>query len=199
MKNTIKELPYDQLFEVIDKNSVSRMIDIACHKGEHIHDILQPNFPDAEIVGVEPKNVNFVECLKLKTEKLNFFQLDCRALNRDNVGVFDLVWSFGLIYHLDDPTQLIKPLQSITHERSYVCIEGHVASKNEQAHMPNPNPPIISKTLDGEIYHGKMFKEFDEEISDSEKDQLDKASLDNPWSFWLTKESAIVFVSASYH
>jgi len=183
MTNTVRVALVDQLFELIDKSSVSRIVDIGCHRGAHIYDILRPNFPEAEIVGIEPKIDNFVECLKLKAEKLNFFKLDCRALCRDNVGVFDFVWSAGLIYHLDDPTQLMKSLRSITHERSYICIEGHIASEKEQACFPSPNPPISSKVLDGEVYYGKMFKEFDEEALSSERERLHKASLDNPWSF----------------
>jgi hypothetical protein len=85
----------------------------------------------------------------------------------------------------------MKSLQSITHERSYICIEGHIASEKEQACLPSPNPPISSKVLDGEVYYGKMCKEFDEKALSSERERLHKASLDNPWSFWLTYESIV--------
>lgn len=106
-----------------------------------------------------------------------------RALSSENVGVFDFVWSAGLLYHLDDLTDLFLSIGAITDERSYVCIEGHIASQNEQACLPSPNPPIIAKTLDGETYHGNIYKEFDETTTTAEKELQPKASLDNPCRF----------------
>ena len=180
-----------QLFEFVSGKKIERVIDIGCHRGAHIVDILRPQFPDAEILGVEPKEDNYNECLKSNIDKVKFLKLDCRRLRKEEVGVFDFVWCFGLIYHLDDPTSLMKALNSITHDGSFVCIDGHIAIDGEQAALPEPNPSITSQVLDGQIYYGKLYKEFEEKTPHSEKEKLHKASLDNPWSFWLTYGSIV--------
>jgi glycosyltransferase involved in cell wall biosynthesis/SAM-dependent methyltransferase len=179
------------LFRYFDKSQIRRVIDIGCHRGWHIENILSVEFSHAEIIGVEPKLDNYLECVKLKTDKINFLQLDCRDLRQETLGVFDVVWCWGLIYHLDDPTLLMKSLQSITHSTSVICIEGHIAVEGEQACLSHPNPPIIERTFDSYTYYGKVYKEFEEGESQADKDKKYKASLDNPWAFWLTYDSMI--------
>lgn len=180
-----------KLFTYVDKAKIKRVIDIGCNRGQHISNILSKEFPDAQIVGVEPKADNFNTCLKLKSDKIDFLQYDCRELRKDKVGVFDFVWCWGLIYHLDDPTLLMKSLQSITNSTSVVCMEGHIAIDGEQTCMPNPNPPIVEQTLDAQTYTGKMYKEFEEGTVQFEKDKMYEASLDNTWAFWLTYDSIL--------
>src|SRR5262245_9350992 len=114
MKSMVKVVPLegspglDRVLSLIDKPRIRRVADTGCHRGEHIRDFLRPCFPDAEIVGIEPKNENFAECLKLNIDRVNFLQLDCRALSKHDVGFCDFVWSGGLLYHLDDPTIFMK-------------------------------------------------------------------------------------------
>lgn len=189
--SALRSVDYNKIWSLIDVKRVRRVVDIGCHQGEHIKTILKTNFPTAEIIGIEPKESNFSKCLDLKIERVSFLKLDCRKLHNNEIGEFDFIWCFGLIYHLDDPTLLIKSLASITNRSSYVCIEGHLATYNEQAQMSNPNPPIVDKILDGEIYFGKLYKEFDTGVTPEQKDMADKASLDNPTAFWLTYESII--------
>ncbi len=181
----------DDLFTIVDKSRVRRAIDIGCHRAEHIRKVLRVHFPDIEIVGVEPKQVNYQACCALGIPGVSFRQLDCRSLTRDDVGIFDFVWCFGLIYHLDDPTLLMKSLTRITHERTAICIEGHFAVPEEQASLPDPNPPITTRVLDGRSYEGKVFMEFDANASEEERDKLDQAAVDNPEAFWLTVDSML--------
>jgi len=178
-------------FGLVDPRRIRRAIDIGCHRGEHIQRILKPMLPTAEILGVEPKTSNYQECLKLNIEGVSFLQLDCRDLSAERVGHFDLVWCCGLIYHLDDPTRLICAIRSISHGESYICVEGHFATEAEQACLPNPNPPIVQKILDGRAYRGKMFKEFDQALPVDARDKSDRAALDNAWAFWLTADSMV--------
>ncbi|MBI4882277.1 MAG: class I SAM-dependent methyltransferase [Planctomycetes bacterium] len=181
----------DELFTIVDKSRVRRVVDVGCHRGEHIAKVLKVHFPSVEIVGVEPKRVNYEACCRLGIENVRFVRLDCRALGRENVGVFDFVWCFGLIYHLDDPTQLIRALDRITNDRSWVCVEGHVAIPEEQASLPEPNPPIETRALDGRRYEGKVFEEFDQGAAEEERERLHQAALDNPTAFWLTVDSLL--------
>jgi len=178
-------------FDLIDPQLIHRAIDLGCHRGEHIQRILTPMLPTAQILGVEPKNSNYRECLKLNLEGVSFVQMDCRDISAERVGEFDLVWCWGLIYHLADPTLLIRAIRSISHEDSYICIEGHVATEAEQACLPNPNSPIVERILDGRVYRGKVYKEFDHELPADDRDKLDRASLDDPWAFWLTADSLV--------
>ena len=179
------------LFGRLDRREIRRVIDVGCHRGEHIANILSKQFPEAEIVGVEPKPDNYEECIKASNHRIKFIRKDCRSLSKEEMGTFDFVWCWGLIYHLDDPTLLMKALASIVHDRSWVCIDGHIAIEGDQAYAPYLEPTIVRRVFAGDTYDGKMFREFEENTSQSDKDKLDRASLDNPWSFWLTYESML--------
>lgn len=182
---------FGHLFNLFDTGRVRRAGDIGCNKGQYVMAVLNSHFPEARLLGVDPKMSNYNACLKLKTDRIDFKRLDSRLLDEDNAGIFDFVLCYGLIYHLDDPTALMKSLERITHDRSVVNIEGHIAINKEQACLPEPNPPIVSKVLDGTTYYGKIYKEFDPDMSPEQKDEACEAAYDNLWAFWLTYDSII--------
>ena len=153
--------------------------------------MLSKEFPSAEIVGVEPKPDNYGQCLKSATDRIKFIKKDCRNLRNAEMGTFDFVWCFGLIYHLEDPIPLMSSLVSITHSQSLICIDGHIAIDGEQTYSPSPSSPIRKTLSDGCEYYGKVYQGLPEDSSETERDKFDRASLDNPWSFWLTYESIL--------
>ncbi len=187
---------HDRLWDYIGSDATDRIVDIGCHRGEHIRDILRVQFPGATILGIEPKDGNFRACLSQDLPRVSFLQADCRLLTEEMIGTFDLIWCFGLIYHLDDPALLLKAMWAISHRGSAVLLEGHVATEGEQACLSHPNPPIVARAFDGREYWGKAYQEFAEGFPDAMKDLHDKASLDNNWAFWLTWESLLDLCAA---
>lgn len=187
----IKIIDTADIYRIIKPERIKTVVDLGCHRGEHIQKQIRKRFKNAEILGIEPKESNFRECVALNLEGVKFAQLDCRKLTREDVGTFDFVWCYGLIYHLDDPTLLMKSICEITTDDSFTWIEGHIAIETEQAQMTDPNPEIVRKVLDGEPYYGKMYREFKPDTPAEQKDLADKASLDNEYAFWLTYDSMV--------
>lgn len=168
-----------------------RILDVGCHRGEHIEQILHPMFPQAEIVGVEPKQSNLRHCAEIELENVRFVEGDCRDLRQAELGTFDFVWCFGLLYHLDDPSVFFPSIERVTHEKSIIMIDTHIATVGEQAYHHSLSELVERRLADGGTYRGKVYREFPNSTPPEERDLLDLASVDNPTSFWLTNYSLL--------
>jgi len=89
-----------------------------------------------------------------------------------------------LIYHLpaQDAWKLIQSMHSVC--QGIVVIDTFVALSSQ-----------ISVEIDGNTYHGHVYKEHDETDSDEEKNKKLWASLDNNASFWFTVPSLMNLLS----
>jgi hypothetical protein len=70
-----------------------------------------------EIVSIEGNNINFLKCLVLKQAlglKASFLHGDFCAYLRNTDRRFDLIWASGVLYHQEDPLELMALIAAHT-------------------------------------------------------------------------------------
>lgn len=156
-----------------------RVLDLACLEGLYAVEFA---LHGAEAVGIEGRESNVVkaqfakECLGL--DRLTFHQDDVRNLSAEKYGEFDLTMAFGILYHLDAPDvfRFVEQIAGVT--KHAAIIDTHVALR-----------PELSHEYGGQVYSGVNFIEHRPGASADERERSRHASLDNPKSFWLTRDS----------
>jgi len=115
---------------------------------------------------------------ELGLTNVQFVKEDVRNISKARIGEFDVVFFLGLLYHLDTPDIFLVLEKVYDICRNFVIIDTHVALDG-----------TLKRTHGNADYFGAQYKEH--EASDSPEVKADrvKASIDNPYSFWLTKES----------
>lgn len=102
-------------------------IDLASHQGWFSAKLHELGF--ARVIGVDARDEHVADA-RLMAETLGhsrttFRQSDVHALRADDIGTFDLVLCFGLIYHLEDPIGALRVARALC--RGTCLIETQVA------------------------------------------------------------------------
>lgn len=149
----------------------------------------------ADVVGVEARAQEIEKANLLKEHfeinNLIFIQGDVKDFNRESFGKFDLVLAFGILYHLDNPIQVINQISGTTNR---LILDTHYApSTDDELFQIKPElsnlGPIECITHDNHTYQGRWFFEYPE---DADRESQTWASYSNNKSFWLTKESLLL-------
>ncbi|MBX9711318.1 MAG: class I SAM-dependent methyltransferase [Xanthobacteraceae bacterium] len=160
-----------------------RIADLACLEGGYAVEFARMGF--GEVVGIEVRDENFTRCMQVKNglslTNLKFIQDDVRNLER--LGVFDVIFCGGLLYHLDKPVEFLKLLSRCT--KKAAIINTHYAPNKPKSPctwkkwLPKRRSESISKFMlspieTNEGIKGRWYKEPD---------------LSHPWSSWQNKRS----------
>jgi tRNA (mo5U34)-methyltransferase len=102
-------------------------LDIACHEGYFATHMAQKGCRDVVGVDVRPEHVENAQLIgeALGLDRLRFEAHDVLALAPGQLGQFDVVLAFGLLYHLQDPLGALRVARS--HTRKVCIIETQVA------------------------------------------------------------------------
>lgn len=119
-KNVLEELNRD--FQL------SSAVDIGCgvgHFSKFLHDY------GFQVTGIDARDENVKECER-RYPQIVFRRGNVEELSPEQVGTFDLVFCFGLLYHLENPFRAIRNFFSLT--RQILLIESMCA--------PGANPAM---------------------------------------------------------
>jgi len=156
-----------------------RIIDFACGEGVYA---IEAALRGAEVVALDARTERMKEGAKaaerLGLTKLRFEQTDVRNVNLGSHGMFDVIFFFGILYHLDYPG-VFRVLRNIYQMcRQFLIIDTHIALRGGDSVQHN-----------GQNYDGRRFREHADADSEEVRRSRLGGSLDNAFSFWFTKES----------
>ena len=161
--------PFDQL----------QILDLACGEGVYA---IEAALRSAEVKALDARIERMSEGVKaaerLGLRNLSFEQTDIRNVNISSHGSVDIVLFLGILYHLDqkDAFPVLKNIYEMCQQ--FVVIDTHIALHG-----------VVNIEHDGRSYKGKQWREHaDDDPEELRRNRL-QSSLDNPLSFWFTKES----------
>jgi SAM-dependent methyltransferase len=103
---------------------IDSAVDVGCGLGDFSAFLSQ--FGISRVVGIDGRTENLVEARKRHKDVV--FQLaDAEELPVEQLGSFDLVLCFGLLYHLENPLRAIRKLHALTSKVliiESVCVPG---------------------------------------------------------------------------
>lgn len=93
-----------------------RILDVACNCGGFSVEAAKLN--SEYILGIDVvdhyiEQANFIK-QALDLEQVEFKVMDIESLDESSVGQFDVVFCFGILYHLENPIHAMKRLASVT-------------------------------------------------------------------------------------
>lgn len=161
--------PFDQL----------RILDLACGEGVYA---IEAALRGAEVRALDARAERMNEGAKaaerLALKNLSFEQTDIRNVNIDSHGRVDVVLFLGILYHLElrDAALVLKNIYEMCHQ--FVVVDTHIVLHGQ-----------VKVEHDGRSYEGKQVHEHADDDPEAVRRSRLLASLDNPTSFWFTKES----------
>ncbi|PZR66959.1 MAG: SAM-dependent methyltransferase [Solirubrobacterales bacterium] len=159
----------------------TRVLDLGCFEGQFAIELA---LQGAEIVGIEGRELNIAKARftaeAYGLERLTLIREDVRALQREQLGGFDVVLCLGLLYHLDFP-EVLRFLERLSEVcDGFAVFDTHVCLRRGRT------------VRDGQrVYRGQTYLEHSPRASASKKQRSTWASLDNPNAFWFTRASLI--------
>jgi len=107
---------------------LSSAADIGCGVGyfsKFLHDL------GFQVTGIDGREENVAECRR-RFPDIAFRQANVEDLRPEEAGTFDLIFCFGLLYHLENPFRAVRNLYALT--RHVLLVESMCA--------PGPNPSM---------------------------------------------------------
>jgi SAM-dependent methyltransferase len=162
-----------------------RILDLACGEGMYA---IEAALRGAEVRGLDARTERMNEgaraAERLSLKNLCFEQTDIRNVNVGSHGSVDVVLFLGILYHLDQSD--IFPVLKNIHEMcdQFVVIDTHIALQGQ-----------TKVEHDGRSYDGMLVREHADDDPEEVRRSRLLASLDNPLSFWFTKESLFRLLS----
>ncbi|NEX22706.1 methyltransferase domain-containing protein [Thiorhodococcus mannitoliphagus] len=168
-----------------------RLVDLGCLEGGLSFEMARAGF---DVLGVEGRESNYQRCQLIEhyyaLPNLRFEHLDVKNLSPERHGRFDAVVCCGLFYHLDDPVDFLHLLAALTHDRSALFLDTHIAPPDDTL-----DECVFRESLSdyetvqhhGESYSGRWYDEYPEGGHSDDA----WASVSNYRSFWLTKDALI--------
>ncbi len=158
-----------------------RILDLGCGEGVYA---IEAALHGAEVLALDARAQRMAlgaACAaRHDVRGVRFVQEDVRGVTRATHGTFDVVYLLGLLYHLDAPD-----LFSVLEQVAEVCTRLLVVDT-----LISPDGEETVAWRD-HTYHGRRHREHD----DQDPDELRRArvlrSIDNTWSFRLTRASLL--------
>ncbi len=111
----IHDTRWQMLESYLDKNLGAErqdlsVLDLASHQGWFAVNMARAGF--APVLGIDARQSHVDDATLISSiynmEQLSFQQGDVHQLNRDQLGQFDVVLMFGLLYHLENPVGALR-------------------------------------------------------------------------------------------
>ncbi|MCL7453830.1 MAG: DUF1698 domain-containing protein [Anaerolineae bacterium] len=120
-------------FEIPEDLSGKRVLDIGCAEGFFA---FVAESRGAEVVAIDswPRQ-GFFLAREVLGSKVEFHHTSVYDLTADKLGLFDIVFCFGVYYHLKNPLLALERIASVT--REWALIESEI--------MVSPPPPALKK------------------------------------------------------
>jgi 2-polyprenyl-3-methyl-5-hydroxy-6-metoxy-1,4-benzoquinol methylase len=171
-----------------------RILDLGCLEGYFSAECAMQG---ADVVGVEGRLINIKKCEFVKSvldiDNFRIVRDDAMAVTRERYDSFDVVLALGLLYHLDDPFTFLHHMSALCD--GSLLIDTHVALDVLPQSIGEGWKPELSAprefTYRGQTYVGRLYREFEIDATQLEKDLSPTASLENELSVWLTEDSLV--------
>ncbi len=158
-----------------------RILDLACGEGVYA---IEAGLRGAEVTAVDARSARMDDgkaiAERAGLRNVTFLQQDIRTLRADTSGRFDAIYFLGILYHLDAPD--IFPMMQLLHAmcNHLLIIDTHITDSPDATYEHN-----------GMTYHGRYIWEHDPKDPQLIRDARLLASIDNPQSFYLSRESLV--------
>jgi hypothetical protein len=160
--------------------------DLGCLDGGYSVEFAKVGF---QTIGVEIRKKNYENCLFFKKHfnlpNLNFINDD--VLNVENYENFDITFCSGLLYHLDNPVEVLEKITKKTNK--ILILNTHYIDFDESSKFHEKYK--LSKTTINEGLRGRWYTEFYDEKTYINKEPYVFSSYNNNKSFWLNKNELI--------
>jgi SAM-dependent methyltransferase len=161
--------------------SECRVADLGCAHGYYAVELARRG---AKSMGIEGR-ASWVQHARASMDRVGLgngqiFQDDVRNFSKQKYGSFDIVLCLGLLYHLDNPAlfELIANIADCCSD--FAVIDTQIAMK-----------PMQSAVWRQKEYWGWAYREHADNADVASKEANLGASLDNNFSFWLTRASLL--------
>lgn len=143
---------------------------------------------DLNVVSIEGRLSNIEKgkfaAAKLGASSLRFFQEDVTRLDPEIHGRHDVVLCMGILYHIakDKYADFLRRVASCCDD--VLIIDSFVSLHDDEYLL-----------VDGQEYRGTTWQEFEEGVSQAERDKAPHSSLTNNRSFSMTKTALIDYLA----
>lgn len=162
-----------------------RVLDLGCLEGGYT---LALAALGAEAVGIEAREISIRRCELAKSltraERASFVHADLvDELTRQPAA--DAVLATGILYHFADPFDVLRRIRTL--QPSVLLIDTHVASDTVTHNCSN----YVERMSGGYAFRGRLFHEFDHDISTEERDAMVWAAWSDEDAFWPTEDELV--------
>ncbi len=158
-----------------------RILDLGCGEGVYAVEAALRGCQVTAVDGRPQRMAEGIECARRNgLTNLRFQQQDVRTITKASHGEFDFVWLLGILYHLDVPDAFSVLENCADICRGVAILDTHVALRAR-----------ATAEHRGEHYEGCRFREHAASDPAEVRQGRLLASLDNPQSFWFTRESLV--------
>jgi len=187
--------------------SQMRVVDLGCLEGGFTVEFARMGF---NAVGIDARDENIEKCNYVQTHltlpNLKFEKDDAR--NVQNYGKFDITLCYGLLYHLDNPIDLLKSLSNCTSK--LLLLHTHIAPERDLRYdFETVNKYCIrpfqyrfkslryrenyglSSITENEGIRGRWYKEWNKNENREKVEKEVWASYNNHRSFWPLKKDLV--------
>lgn len=160
-----------------------RVLDLGCLEGGISIEFARQG---SNVVGIEgrPSNIKKAELVKelLDLGTLELVVDDVLNITPEKYGTFDVILCLGLLYHIDASDLMGFVRKMFDMSKRVVMIDTQVADCKSATE---------SISVNGKEYFGKSMREHGLVTTKEEKHERSWTSLNNDYSFWLTRPSLI--------
>jgi len=164
-----------------------RILDLGCGEGVYA---IEAGLRGAQVVALDARNQRLDQgaacAARHGLENVRFVREDVRRVARESLGMFDVVYFLGLLYHLDAP-DVFSVLENVSGLCSRLLIVDTLISPTAETEVE----------WRGKIYRGKRFREHEDEDADEVRRSRVLKSIDNALSFRFTRESLLEALHAA--
>ena len=166
-----------------------RVLDVGCLEGGYT--ITFARLGAREAVGIDVRDSNLQRCRflqeQLRVPNVRFLKHDAKTISPETLGLFDIVYASGILYHLDDPVDFLRRTSEITAD--FLLLDTHVADPHAWGHACSDR--LTSRSIGDRTYVGRVAYDCPADLTPEQVDRLTWASYGNSTSFWLTEESLV--------
>jgi SAM-dependent methyltransferase len=161
------------------QNGEFSVVDLGCLEGGYTALFARAGFA---ALGIDGRQANIDRCEfgpgQLGLPDLRFVCDDVH--NLEQYGSFDVTFCCGLLYHLDDPVNVLRMIGNVT--RRVLILQTHFSTDEIPARFPN-----LSEMTSHEGVQGRWYSEHPEDATEEEMLSQAWSSIGNRRSFWVEK------------